>query len=116
MKICVFCASSESVDDVYFEAAADLGKEIVMQGWELLYGGTNCGLMREVSDAVKNSGGKVTGIIPQCIVDRGVSAEGISELIVTSDMKERKSMMREKASAFSRIMLFRYERTKEHDA
>ena len=39
MKICVFCASSESVDDVYFEAAADLGKEIVMQGWELLYGG-----------------------------------------------------------------------------
>ena len=100
MKICVFCASSESVDDVYFEAAADLGKEIVMQGWELLYGGTNCGLMREVSDAVKNSGGKVTGIIPQCIVDRGVSAKGISELIVTPDMKERKSMMREKADAF----------------
>ena len=57
MKICVFCASSESVDNVYFEAAADLGKEIVMRGWELLYGGTNCGLMREVSDAVKNGGG-----------------------------------------------------------
>lgn len=56
MKICVFCASSESVDNVYFEAAADLGKEIVMRGWELLYGGTNCGLMREVSDAVKMVG------------------------------------------------------------
>ena len=54
MKICVFCASSESVDNVYFKAAADLGKEIVTRGWELLYGGTNCGLMREVSDAVKN--------------------------------------------------------------
>ncbi|MBS7200335.1 MAG: TIGR00730 family Rossman fold protein [Bacteroidales bacterium] len=100
MKICVFCASSESVDNVYFEAAADLGKEIVTRGWGLLYGGTNCGLMREVSDAVKNGGGEVTGIIPQCIVDRGVSAEGISELIVAPDMKERKSMMREKADAF----------------
>ncbi len=100
MKICVFCASSESVDNVYFEAAADLGKEIVMRGWGLLYGGTNCGLMREVSDAVKNGGGEVTGIIPQCIVNRGVSAEGISELIVAPDMKERKSMMREKADAF----------------
>ena len=77
-----------------------MGKEIVMRGWELLYGGTNCGLMREVSDAVKNGGGEVTGIIPQCIVDRGVSAEGISELIVAPDMKERKSMMREKADAF----------------
>ena len=96
----MFCASSESVDNVYFEAAADLGKEIVMRGWGLLYGGTNCGLMREVSDAVKNGGGEVTGIIPQCIVDRGVSAEGISELIVAPDMKERKSMMREKADAF----------------
>ena len=100
MKICVFCASSESVDNVYFKAAADLGKEIVTRGWGLLYGGTNCGLMREVSDAVKNGGGEVTGIIPQCIVDRGVSAEGISELIVAPDMKERKSMMREKADAF----------------
>ena len=92
MKICVFCASSESVDNVYFKAAADLGKEIVTRGWGLLYGGTNCGLM--------NGGGEVTGIIPQCIVDRGVSAEGISELIVAPDMKERKSMMREKADAF----------------
>ena len=55
---------------------------------------------RLVSDAVKNGGGEVTGIIPQCIVDRGVSAEGISELIVAPDMKERKSMMREKADAF----------------
>lgn len=58
------------------------------------------GLMREVSDTVKNAGGKVTGIIPQCIVDRGVSAQGISELIVAPDMKERKSLMREKADAF----------------
>ena len=58
MKICVFCASSESVDNVYFKAAADLGKEIVTRGWGLLYGGTNCGLMREVSDAVKNGGGE----------------------------------------------------------
>lgn len=103
MKICVFCASSEEMDRVYFKAAADLGKEIVNQGWELLYGGTNCGLMREVSDTVKNAGGHVTGIIPQCIVDRGVSAQGISELIVAPDMKERKSIMREKARCFYRF-------------
>ena len=70
------------------------------EGWGFLYGGKKFGVEREVSDAVKNKGGKVTGIIPQCIVDRGVSAEGISELIVTPDMKERKSMMREKADAF----------------
>ncbi len=100
MRVCVFCASSEKMESVYFEAAAELGEEIVKNGWELLYGGTNCGLMREVSDAAKKAGGKVTGIIPRCIVDRGVSAQGITELIVAPDMKERKSMMREQADAF----------------
>lgn len=44
MNICVFCASSENVGRVYFEAAADLGREIVNHGWDLLYGGTNCGI------------------------------------------------------------------------
>lgn len=100
MNICVFCASSEEIGSEYFEVASELGEEIVENGWDLLYGGTNCGLMREVSEAVIEAGGKVTGIIPQCIVDRGVSAEGISELIVAPDMKERKSLMREKAGAF----------------
>ena len=100
MRVCVFCASSEKMESVYFEAATELGEEIVKNGWELLYGGTNCGLMREVSDAAKKAGGKVTGISPRCIVDRGVSAQGITELIVAPDMKERKSMMREQADAF----------------
>ena len=100
MRVCVFCASSEKMESVYFEAAAELGEEIGRNGWELLYGGTNCGLMREVPDAAKKAGGKVTGIIPRCIVDRGVSAQGITELIVAPDMKERKSMMREQADAF----------------
>jgi len=100
MNVCVFCASSEDVESVYFEIASDLGMEIVNNGWNLLYGGTDCGLMREISGAVRKSGGKVTGIIPRCIADRGVSARDISELIVTPDMKERKSLMREKADAF----------------
>lgn len=99
MRICVFCASSEKMERVYFEAAANLGEQIAARGWELLYGGTNCGLMREVAAAVTSAGGRVTGVIPRCIVDRGVAASGITELIVAPDMKERKSMMRERADA-----------------
>ena len=99
MNVCVFCASSE-VDKVYFDVARELGERIVANGWELLYGGTNCGLMREVSDTVEKAGGRVTGVIPQCIVDKGRAARGLARLIVTSDMKERKSVMREMADAF----------------
>ncbi|MDY4043720.1 MAG: TIGR00730 family Rossman fold protein [Marinifilaceae bacterium] len=99
MNVCVFCASSE-VDRKYFNVAGELGKQIVANGWNLLYGGTNCGLMREVSDMVEECGGRVTGVIPQCIVDKGKAALGLTKLIVTPDMKERKSVMREMSDAF----------------
>ena len=100
MNICVFCASAENIDSEYFAAAATLGKEIATRGWNLVYGGTTCGLMREVAEATLEEGGKVTGIIPQCIVDRGVAARQISDLIIAGDMKERKCMLRKQADAF----------------
>ena len=99
MNVCVFCASSE-VDKSYFKVAEELGTLLAATGWDLLYGGTNCGLMREISDSVEKAGGRVTGVIPQCIVDKGRAAKGLNRLIVTPDMKERKSVMRDMADAF----------------
>lgn len=99
MNVCVFCASSE-VGKEYFKAAEEVGRKIVENGWDLLYGGTNCGLMRKVSDVVEELDGRVTGVIPQCIVDKGMAARGLTRLIVTADMKERKSVMREMSDAF----------------
>lgn len=99
MRVCVFCASAE-VDRKYMDVARELGTLIAEVGGELVYGGTNCGLMREVSDAVEVAGGKVTGVIARCIAEKGVAAKGLNELVVTEDMKERKSRMREMADAF----------------
>ena len=82
------------------DVAKELGTLMAKAGWELVYGGTNCGLMREVADAVEAAGGKVTGVIARCIAGKGVAAKGLNELIVTEDMKERKSRMREMADAF----------------
>ena len=100
MNVAVFCASSNRVKGVYAEAARKLGREMAQRGWNLIYGGTNCGLMREVADATIRQGGEVTGIIPECIRDRGVAAGGLKQLIVAPDMKERKHLLREHADAF----------------
>ncbi|CCZ06220.1 TIGR00730 family Rossman fold protein [uncultured Culturomica sp.] len=100
MNIAVFCASSNRVKGVYAEAARKLGREMAQRGWNLIYGGTNCGLMREVADAVLEQGGGVKGIIPRCIAERGVKAEKLTDLIVVPDMKERKYLMRKAADAF----------------
>ncbi len=100
MKIAVFCASSDAIAPVYFEAAHRLGERIGEKGWHLVYGGTDRGLMRELAETVMSRGGEVTGIIPECIVQRGVAAQGLKRLVVTADMKERKQLLREEAEAF----------------
>ena len=67
MRVAVFCASANEVEPCYFREAGRLGKRIGELGWQLIYGGTNIGLMREVADATIRQGGEVTGIIPECI-------------------------------------------------
>ena len=66
MRVAVFCASANEVEPCYFREAGRLGKRIGELGWQLIYGGTNIGLMREVADATIRQGGEVTGIIPWC--------------------------------------------------
>lgn len=100
MNICVFCASSDLLAPVFYEQARLLGEEIARHSCEVVYGGTNCGLMKEVAQAALRAGGKVKGIIPACIQEKGIAATGLTELVITSDMKERKQKMRETADAF----------------
>jgi len=100
MKICVFCSSSNFVDEVYFQEARDLGTSIGKGGHQLIYGGTNVGLMNELAKYAQFSGAKVLGVIPELIKDYGIAANNLDELIVTSDMMERKRVLRERADAF----------------
>lgn len=100
MRVAVFCASADEIASCYFEEAGRLGMRIGELGWKLIYGGTNVGLMREVAEATIRQGGEVTGIIPECIRDRGIVAAGLKQLIVVPDMKERKHLLREHADAF----------------
>lgn len=100
MRIAVFCASAEQVDQVYIEDARKLGTRIGELGWHLIYGGTNIGLMKEIAAATIANQGEVTGIIPECIYRRGVGARDLNHLIIAPDMKERKHLLREHADAF----------------
>jgi uncharacterized protein (TIGR00730 family) len=100
MNVCVFCSSSNSVDKKYFQEAKKLGLAIGNAGCNLVYGGTNIGLMNQVAVSVKESGGKVIGVVPKLINDYGISADFLDELIITPDMAERKRVLREKSDAF----------------
>lgn len=100
MKICVFCASSNALAPQYYKLASEIGQSIGSKGHELVYGGSNVGLMEELSSSVKEAGGKITGIIPHKMKEKGLASSNADELIVTPDMSQRKHKMEELAEAF----------------
>lgn len=100
MNVCVYCSSSDRIDQRYFAAARALGEGIAQRGWGLVYGGGSVGLMGAVAISVQAAGGTVIGIIPQALLDREVGYLEANELIVTTTMRERKRLMDERADLF----------------
>jgi uncharacterized protein (TIGR00730 family) len=98
--LCVYCASSDRLDPKYYSVAAELGRQMVLQGWGLVYGGGKTGAMGAVARAVKQSGGKVVGIIPEFMKVRELAYDEADELVTVITMRERKLMMEGRADAF----------------
>lgn len=89
-RVAVYAASSSQVSSEYIEAAAELGRTLAAEGIEIVYGAGKVGLMGALADAALDAGGKVTGVIPQFMVDNGWCKEKLTNLIVTPDMHTRK--------------------------
>lgn len=100
LRVCVFCASSESVGASYREVAARLGKALAVAGWGLVYGGGNVGLMGEVARAALAGGAHVTGVIPNRLARREIALDEVTELVRTDTMRERKAIMDARSDAF----------------
>jgi hypothetical protein len=98
--VTVYCSSSPAVPRPYFDAAWELGSAIAKQKWSLVYGGNFLGLMAAVAQGARDAGGKVIGITPQLLVDKGYADPHCDELIVTSGMRERKALMEQRGDAF----------------
>ncbi len=99
-SICVFCASSNSVDDLFKQTALELGKELGKRGIELVYGGASIGLMGCVARGVHEEKGKVIGVLPEFFKTKDIEYSEADELIVTQDMRERKAVMDQRSDAF----------------
>lgn len=92
-RVCVYSASSTKIDPVYFEYAAELGQILAQQHIHLINGAGRMGLMAACANAVLENGGEVTGIIPRFMVEQGWQHDGLTQLIETNNMHERKELM-----------------------
>ncbi|HPO14505.1 MAG TPA: TIGR00730 family Rossman fold protein [Candidatus Hydrogenedentes bacterium] len=98
--VCVYAASSDTLDGVYAEAARRLGVLLGQAGYSLVYGGGNNGLMGILAEAMHAQGGHITGVIPDKLHGLELAYAGCDELIVTHHLRERKSVMEARADAF----------------
>ncbi len=100
MRVCVFCASSMGNDPRFAEAAREVGELLGKRGLGLVYGGANVGLMGVVADAALAAGAEVIGILPRLLEDKEVAHRGLTQLLLTDGMHERKAKMYELADVF----------------
>ncbi len=98
-NIAVYCGSSVGNDPVFTAGAKQLIHHMYHSGYGLVYGGGNVGIMGVIADEMLTLGGRVTGIIPQKLLDKEVAHHGITELIVVDNMHQRKARMFELADA-----------------
>ncbi len=98
--VCVYCSSSEAVDEKYFRIADELGRVIGIKGLELIYGGASIGLMGQVARSARKAGARVEGVIPSYLNENGISFKEADKLTITETMAERKEIMSNRGEGF----------------
>ena len=94
-NVCVYSASSTKIAPVYFAAAEELGRLLAMRSINLINGAGSIGLMAATSNAALSAGGTVTGVIPRFMVEQNWHHSGLTRLVETETMHERKQLMAE---------------------
>lgn len=100
MNITVYLGANEGNDPALKKAVTELGTWIGESGNALVYGGSETGLMGTLAASVLKAGGDVTGVEPVFFIEEGLQFDGLTELIVTQDMSERKAKMIELGDVF----------------
>ena len=99
-KICVFCGSSNSKDNIIIEETKNIGKIIASNNMSLVYGGAKIGLMGLIANEVLKNNGKVIGVIPKILYKKEIINTKITKLYLVKNMHERKQKMYDLSDVF----------------
>ncbi|KYG74407.1 hypothetical protein EV198_1131 [Roseivirga ehrenbergii] len=89
-KVCIYCASSENIDQKYFEATEKLARVLAKNNITVVYGGGSRGLMGKLADTILAEKGRIVGIMPHFMKEVEFHHKDVNEFIFTADMHERK--------------------------
>ena len=98
-RICVYCGSRTGNNPLFAKAAKEVGEYLATERIELVYGGSNLGLMGIISSTVRKNGGRVHAIMPGDLY-KLAGHDKEEELTVVNTMHERKFKMFQLSDAF----------------
>ncbi len=98
--LCVFCGSSQGINQDYASTARQLGRILVQEGFGLVYGGGNIGLMGILASTVLESGGQAIGVIPKQLADQELLHTQLTTSHIVDTMHERKALMAKLSAGF----------------
>lgn len=91
--ISVFCGANFNGDPKLLKAVEDLADVFAERKITLIFGGGRVGVMGLIADAVLARGGEAIGVIPKFLMDKEVGHTGLTDLIITENMHQRKQKM-----------------------
>lgn len=98
-RICVFCSSSNFLNENFYKDAQTLGKLIGQNNFDIVYGGSTLGMMWACAEKVKENGGKIYGIMPKRLAEMGCKTDNCDEFYLSEGMRDRKAKMDEMSDA-----------------
>jgi uncharacterized protein (TIGR00730 family) len=98
--VCVFCASSVTLDEHWLELARQVGAQLAAAGHSLVSGGGRVGMMGTVAAGARAADARTVGVIPESMINSEIPDTGSDELVITKDMAARKTVMIARSDAF----------------
>jgi uncharacterized protein (TIGR00730 family) len=92
-SVCIFCGSRPGTRPAYQQAARETWIVLAENGWRLVYGAGDVGLMGEVARSAAGAGGPAMGVIPVHLMGREQGKRDLDQFVVTENMHERKKVM-----------------------
>ena len=100
MRVCIFGASGDDIEQVFFDETFAVGRALAERGHSLIFGGGAHGLMGAAARGFTAGGGKIVGVAPRFFDIPGVLYEACDEFVWPDSMRDRKKYMEDNADAF----------------
>lgn len=100
MKIAIFLGGNFGGPECYQNNVSTCARLLAQHDVHAYYGGGHIGLMGVFADTYLEHHGKISGVMPQSLIDQEQAHRGLTEFVVVNSMTERKQKLLEIADAF----------------